>query len=145
VRLARVRGGELLALAGAVCVIVSLFVRSYEGRKGALDAWATFGLGVVLLLLAALMSIALLVLTLFERSAALPVAAEVTLIPLGIAAAIAALVRVLERPDGATMTCVGVWLALAGAVAIFAGAWRSTHDERCSLYPPALPPPRPRP
>ncbi|HTA35672.1 MAG TPA: hypothetical protein VK761_03060 [Solirubrobacteraceae bacterium] len=144
-RFARVRGGELLALAGAVCVIVSLFVRSYEGRQGAFDAWDTFGVGVVLLLLAAATAIALVVLTVFERSTALPVAAEVTLIPLGLAAAIAALVRALERPDGATMTCVGVWLALAGAVAILAGAWQSTRDEHGSLYPPALPPPRPRP
>ena len=32
----KVRGGELLALAGAACVIVSLFVPSYEGpRRGA--------------------------------------------------------------------------------------------------------------
>ncbi|HXP28231.1 MAG TPA: hypothetical protein VN804_00620 [Solirubrobacteraceae bacterium] len=142
---ARLRAGELLALAGAVCVIVSLFARNYEAPRGALDAWSTFGVGVVLLLLAILAAIALSVLTVFERSAALPVAAEVIGIALGFAATIAAIVRALERPDGATMACVGVWLALAGAVAILVGAWLSLRDEHSSLYSPALPPPRPRP
>jgi hypothetical protein len=142
---ARLRAGELLALAGAVCVIVSLFARNYEAPRGALDAWSTFGVGVVLLLLAVLAAIALSVLTVFERSAALPVAAEVIGIALGFAATIAAIVRAIERPDGATMACVGVWLALAGAVAILVGAWLSLRDEHSSLYSPALPPPRPRP
>ena len=144
-RLARVRGGELLALAGAVCVIVALFERCYEGPAGALDGWDTFGVGVVLLLLASVAAIALFVVTVFERSVALPVAVEVTMLPVALAALIAALVRALERPDGATEVCFGAWLALAGAAAILAGAWQSLRDEHRSLYDPATPPPRPRP
>ena len=66
-------------------------------------------------------------------------------IPLGLAGLIAAVVRVLERPDHATGLCAGPWLALAGALAILAGAWRSVDDERGALYPPADPEPRPRP
>jgi hypothetical protein len=58
---------------------------------------------------------------------------------------IAAIVRVLERPDHATLLCVGAWLALAGSVAILLGAWQALRDERPSLYEPATPPPRPRP
>jgi hypothetical protein len=143
--LARVRAGELLALAGAVCVSVSLFVRNYEAPRAALDAWSTFGVGVALLLLAAVAAIALFALTVFERSPALPVAAEVIGVTLGLVATIAALVRALARPDGATMACAGVWLALAGAVAILVGAWLSLHDERGSRYSPAMPPPRPLP
>ena len=41
--LRQARGGELLALAGALCVIVSLCLRWYEGPSGTLDAWDTFG------------------------------------------------------------------------------------------------------
>ncbi|HEX4483328.1 MAG TPA: hypothetical protein VH081_06030 [Solirubrobacteraceae bacterium] len=144
-KLARVRAGGLLALAGAVCVIVSLFVRNYEGANGALDAWRTFDAGVALLLLAAAAAIALFALTLFERSPALPMAVEVATLPLGIAALIAALVRLLERPNGSTEVCIGAWLALVGAAAILAGAWQSTRDERRSLHSAATPPPRPRP
>ena len=140
-----VRWGELLAFAGAICVIVSLFVRSYEGPSGELDAWDTFGPAVVLLLAAAVGALWLLLVTLTERSSALPVAAAVWCVLLGLIAVVSALVRVLERPDHATRVCAGPWLTLVGALAILIGAWQSIHDERRSLYPPASPSPRPRP
>ena len=140
--LKRVRSGELLALAGAVCVIVSLFLRWYETPSGTLDAWSTFGPAVALLILAAGAALALVLGTLTERSTAVPVAAAVWSVLFGLVAVIAALVRVFERPDHATSLCAGPWLALAGAVAILAGAWQSLRDERRSLYAPAAPPPR---
>ncbi|HTB70078.1 MAG TPA: hypothetical protein VK707_03780, partial [Solirubrobacteraceae bacterium] len=83
--------------------------------------------------------------TVRERSTAIPVALEVTAIPLAFAATIAAIVRALERPDGASEVCFGVWLALAGAVLILIGVWQAMRDEHRSLYPPARPDPRPRP
>lgn len=143
--LRRLRPGELLALAGAICVIVSLFLAWYESPAGTLDAWDTFGPGVALLLAAACAALALVVSALTERSPALPVSTAVWCIPLGLLATIAAIVRVIERPDHATSVCAGAWLALAGAVAILAGAWQSLRDERPSLYEPATPEPRPRP
>ena len=141
----RLRIGELLALAGAICVIVSLFERNYENAAGNLDAWDTFGPAVVLLIVAALAALVLVLSALTELSVALPVAAAVWGVALGLAAVIAAVVRVLERPDHATTLCAGAWLALAGAIAILAGAWQSLRDERQSLYEPARPEPRPRP
>jgi hypothetical protein len=143
--LKRLRLGELLALAGAICVIVSLFVRCYETPAGNLDAWDTFGPGVVLLLAAVSAALAMVLSALTERSAALPVSTAVWCVLLGFLAVIAAIVRLLERPDHASSVCIGAWLALAGAVAILAGAWQSLRDERPSLYEPALPEPRPRP
>jgi hypothetical protein len=145
VRLGRVRAGELLALAGAALIVVSLFERWYEGPAGTLDAWDTFGPTVVLLLLAAIAAIVLFAVTVAERAPVIPVVVEVVTIPLAIAATIAAVVRVLERPDGATSVCIGAWLALAGAVAVLAGAWYAMRDEHRGLYPPATPAPRPRP
>lgn len=144
-RLGRVRAGELIALVGAACVIVSLFVRNYEAPSGTLDAWDTFGAGVALLILVAIAAIGLFAATVTERSTAIPVALEVTAIPLALAAAIGAIVRALERPDGATEVCFGAWLALAGAVLILIGVWQAMRDEHRSLYPPATPDPRPRP
>jgi predicted MFS family arabinose efflux permease len=143
--LRRLRVGELLALAGAACVIASLFEPWYEGALGRLDAWDTFGPGLVLLMAAACAALALVLATLAERSPALPVSLEVWTGLLGLIALIAAVVRVLERPEHSTSLCVGAWLALAGAVAIFAGAWQSLRDERTSLYEPADPTLRPRP
>jgi len=143
--LKRLRAGELLALVGAVCVIVSLFEPWYEGPQGQLDAWDTFGPAIVLLMLTACAALVLVVAALTERSMALPVATIVWTVPLALAAVIAALVRLLERPDHATSLCAGAWLALAGAVTILAGAWQAMRDEHTSLYEPATPEPRPRP
>jgi drug/metabolite transporter (DMT)-like permease len=144
-KLRQLRVGELLALAGAILVIVSLFERSYEAPVGNLDAWNTFGPGVVLLLVAVCGALAMVISALTERTTALPVSTAVWCVLLGVLAVIAAIVRVLERPEHASSVCIGAWLALAGAVAILVGAWQALRDERPQLYPPARPAARPRP
>ncbi len=141
----RPRAGELLALAGAVAILVSLFVRAYQNASGDLTGLDTFGAAVALLLLAAAAALALTVATALERSSAIPIAAAVWTTLFGLTAVVAAIVRVLERPEHATRVCIGSWLALAGAVAILAGAWLSLRDERVSSYDSTPPPPRPRP
>jgi hypothetical protein len=141
----QLRAGELAVLAGAICVIVSLFVRSYYGSMGYLNAWDTFGPGVVLELAAICAALAVVVSALTERTTALPVSTAVWCVLFGLIAVIATLVRALERPDHATDVCYGAWLAFAGAILILVGAWLTLRDERPSLYRPAQPEPRPRP
>jgi drug/metabolite transporter (DMT)-like permease len=143
VDLRRLRIGELTALAGVACIVYSLFVRWYEGPGGTLDAWDTFGPGMALVLAAGAAGLALVVSTVAERTVALPVALAVWTVVLGLAGLIAAIVRVLERPDHATEVCVGAWLALAGTVLILAGAWQSLRDERTSRSESIDPHPRP--
>jgi hypothetical protein len=145
VSLRRLRLGELLALAGALCLIVSLFRPWYEGPAGTLNVWETFDAAVVLLLAALCAALAMVISALTERSTALPVSTAVWCVALGLIAAIAAIVRLAERPDHATSVSAGAWLALAGALAILLGAWQALRDERTSLYEPARPKPRPRP
>jgi len=145
VSLRRLRLGELLALAGAVCVIVSMWLPWYENAAGKLSGWNTFGPALALLLAAAAAALALVVSTITERSTALPVAAAVWSTLFGIVAVISAVVRVLERPEHATALCSGAWLALAGAILMLAGSWQSLRDERASLYEPAEPLPLPPP
>lgn len=139
------RSGELIALAGVACVVVSLFERWYERLGVNLSAWDTFGPAMALLLAATAAALALVVGTITERSTALPVALGVWTVVLGVVGLVAAVVRVLERPDHATEVCIGAWLGLAGAVAILAGAWQSLRDERTSRYDPPSPRPRPLP
>jgi len=139
VSLRRLRLGELLATAGAVCLIISLTLPWYENAQGKLSAWSTFGPAVVLLMLAAIAALALLLATITERTPALPVATAVWSVLFGLLAVVAALVRVLERPDHATSLCAGAWLALVGAVAVLLGSWQSIRDERTSRYTPATP------
>jgi uncharacterized membrane protein HdeD (DUF308 family) len=143
--LGRLRVGELLALAGSACVVVSLLEPWYESAIGQLDAWDTFGPALVLILTALCAALAMIISALTERSAALPVASAVWCVLLGLLAVIAAVVRVLERPDHATSLCVGAWLALVGSGLILIGAWLALRDERPGLYGRALPEPRPRP
>jgi hypothetical protein len=139
VSLKRLRLGELLALAGAVCLVVSLMLPWYENAEGKLDAWSTFGPAVLLLILAAIVALVLLLATIVERTPALPVAAAVWCVLFGFLAVVAAIVRLLERPDHAISLCAGAWLALVGAVAVLLGAWCSIRDERTSRYEPAAP------
>ncbi len=143
--LRRMRSGELIALAGAICLIVALALPWYENSQGKLSAWATFGVAVALLILAAAGGLALAIATITERTTAIPVAAAVWSTLFGILATIAAVVRLLERPDHATMLCSGAWLALIGALLVLAGSWQSMRDERTGLYPPDATPPREAP
>ncbi len=141
----RLRSGELIALAGAICLIVALTLPWYENSQGKLDAWSTFGVAVALLILAIAGALALVIATITERTTALPVAAAVWSTLFGILGVIAAIVRLLERPHHATELCAGTWLALIGALAVLAGSWQSMRDERTELYPPADVPARPPP
>lgn len=139
------RAGELVVLAGAIAAILSLLERWYETPIGNLGAWNDFGPAIVLLLAAVCAALAVVVSALAERSPALPVSSAVWCVWLSLLALIAAIVRVLERPDHASMVCVGAWLALAGSALMLIGAWLALRDERPSMYRPARPAPRPRP
>jgi Na+-transporting NADH:ubiquinone oxidoreductase subunit NqrE len=141
-KISRMRLGELAVLIGAICVIVALGMRWYEAPSGNLSAWDTFGSAVVLLMLAVLAGLALVLTTVTERSTALPVAAAVWSTFFGVIGVIAALVRLIERPDNASALCAGAWLAFVGTLLIAGGSWQSMRDERTSRYPPAGPEPR---
>ena len=145
-RVRRIRAGELLALLGAVLVIVSLLLPWYGGSTlGTLNAWDTFGPGLALLIAAACAALAMVASALSGRSTALPVSLAVWSVVVGLIGLIAAIVRVLERPDHATSLRSGAWLALAGAAAIPLGAWLTLRDEHAPLYRPVDPPARPGP
>ncbi|HWX45192.1 MAG TPA: hypothetical protein VNY52_07695 [Solirubrobacteraceae bacterium] len=143
--LRRLRAGELIALAGAICLIIALTLPWYENSQGKLSAWATFGPAVALLILAAAGGLALALATVTERTTAIPVAAAVWSTLFGMLATVAAVVRLLERPQHATMLCAGAWLALIGALAVLIGSWQSMRDERTGLYPPDASTPRDAP
>jgi hypothetical protein len=136
VKLRRLRAGELVALVGALCVTGALALHWYTTASGHLDAWATFGPAVALLIVAGALALLLALATVTERSPAIPVAAAVWSTLGGMAACVCALVRLLERPDHASGVAAGAWLALAGAIGILAGSWQSMRDERTSAYQP---------
>ncbi len=143
----KLRAGELTVVAGIGLTVASLLRPWYESpTAGNLSFWDTFGPGAVLMLAALCAAVAMVVAALLERdSVALPVSTIVWCVALGVIGSIAALVRVLERPQHATGLCAGAWLGLAGSILILVGAWLAMRDERPSRYLPAEPEPRPRP
>lgn len=141
----RLRRGEVIALVGIACLVVSLLVPTYNSLLGHLTAWDTFGPAVALQLAALCAALAMVASALTERSPALPVSTSVWCVPLGLAATIASVVRFLERPEHASSLMLGGWLALVGSVGILVGAWQALADERPGLYEAASPAPRPRP
>jgi hypothetical protein len=142
----RLRLGELMVLSGVGCLIACLFAPCYQSPAGNLDLWDTFGTGAVLLLATLCAGLAVVVAALSERnSTALPVSTAVWSVLLGLLGTIAALVRVLERPDHATALCYGAWLGLAGTLLVLLGSWQAIRDERPSRYRPARPEARPHP
>jgi hypothetical protein len=144
-RLTRLRSGELIALAGAIALIVLSFLPWYHGPDGNLTAWDRFGLTDVLILIAVAAALLLVLANVFERTPALPVVAEVWTAVLGLAAAVAVAVHLLDRPPQASSLAPASWLSLIAAAAVFAGGWRAMRDEHGGLYEPAQPDPRPVP
>jgi hypothetical protein len=142
-RLTRLRSGELLALAGALAASVASLLPWYRTAAGrTLDGWSDVGPAIVLIVLGVAAALAMVVLTVGERSPALPVAAAVWSTLLGILALIGGLIAVLQRPDGAVALRPAAWIALVASAAIALGGWQSMRDERTELYEPATPTPR---
>jgi hypothetical protein len=141
----RLRDGEWLAGGGGVALLASLFLDWYGGGS----AWASLAVVDVVLAALALVPIALAVLQATRRSPALPVAFSVLTVPAGALATLLIVFRILVPPGSDTVSDVhrGAWLALAAAIVILVGGWRSMRVERIpGASPPrteALPAPPP--
>jgi hypothetical protein len=126
--------GDWLAGLGGLALLVSLFLTWYSVTGGSreLTGWQSFSIIDVLLALAALLGIALAVTTATRRTPAVPVALGVIAGPVGVLATVLVLIRLLDPPGPNELLDLGpgVWLALAGAAAVAAGAWWSIGDER---------------
>jgi hypothetical protein len=83
---------------------------------------------IAFLLLAALLGVAILAFSAFERTPALPVAASVFAVPFGIVAAILLIIRLIAPPDGASVRW-GAWAGLACTLLVLAGAVRALRAD----------------
>jgi hypothetical protein len=162
--LRKLRAGEwILALSG-VALLVSLFLpwyshagditgegayfnRSAEGRTN-FSAWDLLSVNDVILAVIALAAIAVLVATATQSVPAVPIALEAMVAVLGFVAIVLVAVRLIWLPELAEEREWGLWLALAAASGLTAGAWIGVRDDRMAGSPPppeieALPAPRP--
>ena len=134
------RPGDALAALGGVLLVVSLFLPWYSVKlpSGApaagrdLTGWQAFSVIDILLALAGLVGIGLAVTVVTRRTPAVPVAFAVVGSVIGVLAVLLVLVRILDQPGPNQFldVAVGAWIALAGALGLTAGAWRSISDER---------------
>ncbi|MGD0198169.1 MAG: hypothetical protein ABSC56_09730 [Solirubrobacteraceae bacterium] len=125
----RIRPAELLALGSGLLLAVSLFLPWYEFPSGQHDAFNSLTVAEIPAIGAAVLALALVLATVFQRSPALPVALAVWTTAVGFLAVVVLVVRTLTLPGMATERCYGLWLALAGAVGVLVAAWLSMRDE----------------
>lgn len=153
----RLRLGEAIALISGITLIVMLFLAWYDVPAFATDArtggWAAMGVLIsVLLGLAALLGIALGVLTVIRRSPALPVAIGVLTWVMGSIVWIVLFLRLSIEPAlGAELNATQVTLRWPGYVGLLAatlipiGGLLAIRDERRDAPESAYTPPPPRP
>jgi hypothetical protein len=148
--LRRLRTGEWLAAASGVALFVSLFLPWYEVGSGAYLDRSPGGSGVtfygplagatatgwesldaidVVLALVAASAVLLAIVTATQRVPAVPIALAALISLFGSVGVILVLLRALDLPDWAGGRKGGLWLALAGALGIVAGAWLSMREE----------------
>jgi hypothetical protein len=156
----RLRFGEMIAAAAAALLFLVMFLPWY-GLPGAFgdlsfDAWESFSWIDLYLLLTILVALGLALLTMTQRTVALPVSASVLVTALAAFAVLLILYRILDQPgeNSITETRVGVYLGFLCAAGILAGGLLSMRDEgasfgsaanRLNTQPRPAPPPAPPP
>jgi uncharacterized protein YhhL (DUF1145 family) len=138
--LRRVTAGEWLAGFAGVALLVATFLPWYAVAPAAAkhfksgwtayaampapteSAWHSLSVVLAFVLVTALLGIALLVVTINERSPAIPTAAAVWTIVFGALTALLVAYRLID-PPGDDHVRWGAWLGLACAAAVPAGAW----------------------
>ncbi len=144
--LRRLRAGEWLAAAGGVALIVGLLLPWYDiggvdpgqdVRYPEANAFEATSIIAVLLAAIAVLAISLAVLQATQDRPAKPVAAGVLTVTFGSIGVLGVLFRIVDKPGREFVELrAGAWLALAAALAIVAGAWRSVASEYVRGLPP---------
>jgi hypothetical protein len=143
----RLRGGELLAGAGAVVLLVSLFL-DWVGPVGQ-SGWSSLGWPTLVVAIAAILIASWLVfVTATAATVTVVVGAGVTGAVVGPIALLVLLVRTaIAQPGVDAVTSIegGAYAGLLGALMLAIGAWWSLADERTDGPESAYVPPAPRP
>jgi hypothetical protein len=141
--LRRLRTGEWVAAASGVALLVSLFLPWYQpevclthspGSPGVTDCsnfsgWESLAAIDVLLAFVAASGVLLAVVTAVQRVSAVPIATSALVSIAGAFGVLLVLYRVIDIPDGAAGREWALWLGLAGAAGVVAGAFIAMRDE----------------
>jgi hypothetical protein len=145
--LGRLRAGEWIAGVSGVVLLASLFLPWYGGSEADVSAWEALGAIDVLLALVAAFGVLLAIVTAAQQVPAVPIALAALVLVIGLVGVILVLLRVADVPGDLAGRDWGLWLGLAGALGIVAGAAIAMRDERLPDAAPveieAMPAPRP--
>jgi hypothetical protein len=133
VDLRKLRNGDWIALAGGVLMIVALFLPWYGAGGQTATGWQSLTVIDVVLLICALFGIAQWFFTVQQPTPAMPLAVAGLGAWTGLLAMLLVLIRLIDSPADGLGVEYGAWLALAAAVVLFTGAWRSLGDERIRM------------
>jgi hypothetical protein len=128
------RPGEIVAGLGGLVLLVALLMPWY----GDATAWEAMSVIDILLALAAVVALALPVVSASSKGPAKPIGHAVIATVTSALATLLVLFRLLDDPGPLR---AGAWLGLAGVLAALAGAWLAMRDEST---PGAAPPDVPR-
>ena len=134
--LQRLRAGEWIAAVSGAVLIVSLFQPWYSSGGADVSAFDAYAVVDVLLLALGVLGIGLLVVTAVQRTAAVGVASDALLTLVAAAVVAVAVVRAINIPAGLEGAAVDraafLWIGLAAAIGVLAGAVIAMRDERLS-------------
>jgi hypothetical protein len=143
----RLRAGEWTAGAGAVALLVTLFLPWFGPADE--SGWSSLGWVTLAFCIAAIACSAwLAIANTTNRPVAQAVAASVLTASVGTLGFVAVALRVLvfqPGPNALTTIRYGAWLGLLAALILALGGWWAIKDERTDAPESAYTPPEPRP
>ena len=127
------RNGDWIALASGIALIVALFLPWYGAGGETVTGWQALTAIDVVLVICALFGVAQWFFIAQQPTPAMPLAIAGLGAWAGVVAIILTLIRVIDAPADGLGLEYGVFVALAAAVSLFTGAWRSLGDERIRM------------
>jgi hypothetical protein len=138
----RLRFGEMIAAAGAAVLFLVMFLDWYgpEVGTGGLSAWESFTFIDIILFITIVVAVGLAVLTMTQRTVALPLSASVLVTALGALSTLLILYRLINEPgfevgapDSLISIKIGAYLGLLSAATITFGGFMAMRDEGTSF------------
>jgi hypothetical protein len=130
--LRRLHAGEWIAAASGLALLVSLFLPWYDARDDSISGWEALAVTDIVLAIVAACGVLLAIVTATQRVPAVPIALSALVTLVGAVGLVLIVVRALVLPDNVDGREWALWLGVAGAVGIVAGAFVSMRDERLS-------------
>ncbi|MDQ3644072.1 MAG: hypothetical protein M3356_00980 [Actinomycetota bacterium] len=133
--LRRLRAGEWIAAGAGGVLIVSLFAPWYEAGPAQVTAWEAFSMIDVLLFVTGAIGIAVLAITVSQRTTPVGIATQSLAFLVSGPIAVATLIRVLNLPgdlDTVADRTPFAWVGLLAAFGVAVGCLVAMRDERTS-------------